>query len=427
MMAINNTLKELLKPVSIWPLIIFRIAFGAITALAALRFWTKGWIDELYLKPEFHFHYSAFHWVNIPGESVLYGLFAAKILLSIFIAAGFFYRISTALFFLTFTYIELLDKALYLNHNYLVAVLAFYLIFVPAHKCFSLDTFLKRCETKTEVADIYLLVIKIQLALVYFFAGIAKLNADWLIHGQPLNIWLKTKTELPLLGSLFEFDSTALVMSWSGMIFDLLIPFLLFHKRTVKWAYAWLVAFHLMTALLFPLGMFPWIMILTTLIFLNLKKTAPTVSTPKLSFSTAHKIVLCMLFLQVILPLRSFLYPGNSLWHEVGFRYSWKVMKVEKTGFVEFICHDPINDHKWLISPKDYLTSLQEMQMCYQPDMILEFAHFLSGKLGPEIKIYADSWVSMNGRIPQRFVKEKVDLVQLTSHEPSHWINKLKE
>ena len=430
MMETNKKLNLLLRPESILPLVVFRISFGLITAIASIRFWAKGWIEELYLQPEFHFHYWGFNWVNVPADTVVYLLFVVKIILSILIAIGLFYRIATVLFFLTFTYIELFDKALYLNHNYLVGLLAFYLIFLPAHKHFSLDAFWGRCETKIEVPNIYLLVIKLQLAMVYFFAGVAKLNPDWLINAQPLNIWLKTNTGIPLIGGLFELHSTALIMCWAGMVFDLLIPLLLFNKKCVKWAYFSLVIFHLFTAILFPIGMFPWIMIFCTLIFFDYRKPLEnfreTVPGKQTGLTPAQIMLTIFLIIQIILPLRHLLYSGNSTWHEVGFRFSWKVMKVEKTGAIDFICYDPVKNIKWRVSPEDHLTPLQRMQMSYQPDMILEFAAHLKQLHGDHIEIHADSWVSMNGRIPQRYVNEKVDLARLDNLSTGNWIYPLK-
>ncbi|MCM8529092.1 MAG: HTTM domain-containing protein, partial [Lentisphaeraceae bacterium] len=361
-----------------------------------------------------------------------YALFVLKILFAVFIAAGFLYRMSTLGFFLTFTYIELLDKTLYLNHNYLVCLLAFYLIFLPAQKLYSIDVLLGWCEEKAEVANIYLLVIKIQLALVYFFAGLAKINPDWLFSGQPLAIWLKTKSTLPFLGELFKLEITAIVMSWTAMLFDLLIPFLLFNKKTVRPAYGILVIFHLFTAVLFPIGMFPWIMIFSTLIFFDFKKfqIPSRASKPAAGFQvkTAHLLLLLMLTVQLIFPMRSLMYRNNSTWYEAGFRFSWKVMKVEKTGSIDFICFDSLQNKKWLVSPREHLSPLQEMQMSYQPDMILEFASFLKSRHKNDIEIYADSWVSMNGRNPQRFIKENIDLSKINRRTSSNtWIYDLQQ
>ena len=54
-------------------------------------------------------------------------------------ALGLWNRISTLLMFLDFTYVFLLDQTLYLNHFYLMALISFLMIFVPAHRAFSVD------------------------------------------------------------------------------------------------------------------------------------------------------------------------------------------------------------------------------------------------------------------------------------------------
>ena len=138
--AIKSGFQNLLsKQTSITPLVVFRIAFGLMMAGSALRFWVKGWIKPLYIDPEYHFKFYCFEWVKaLPGQG-MYWLFGALILLSLCIAAGFFYRVSATLYFLIFTYVELIDKALYLNHYYFISLLSFLMIFMPAHRAFSVD------------------------------------------------------------------------------------------------------------------------------------------------------------------------------------------------------------------------------------------------------------------------------------------------
>ncbi|OUT69176.1 MAG: hypothetical protein CBB76_08435, partial [Crocinitomicaceae bacterium TMED16] len=103
---------------SIAPLIIFRILFGIMMFLSTLRFMLNGWVHDLYIEPSYFFTYLGFDWVkpfDLYGISLLFGLL---LLSTIFIALGFFYRISTIVFFICFTYIELIDKTNYLNHYY---------------------------------------------------------------------------------------------------------------------------------------------------------------------------------------------------------------------------------------------------------------------------------------------------------------------
>jgi hypothetical protein len=111
--------------------------------------------------------------------------------------------------------------------------------------------------------------------------------------------------------------------------------------------------------------------------------------------------------LQLILPLRHILYPGNVLWTEEGFRWSWRVMLVEKTGTATFFITDPASGRTKTVYPGDYLTPQQEKQMSFQPDMILAFAHHLrdiEGSSGSPPIVRAEVSVSLNGRPGQLLV-----------------------
>ena len=57
---------------------------------------------------------------------------------------------------------------------------------------------------------------------------------------------------------------------------------------------------------------------------------------------------------------------------------------------------------------EEFLTELQERQMSFQPDFILEYAHYLgdhfTDKGVKDIEVYADSYVTLNGRMNKRFI-----------------------
>ncbi len=105
------------------------------------------------------------------------------------------------------------------------------------------------------------------------------------------------------------------------------------------------------------------------------------------------------------MPLRHLAYPGDLLWTEEGFRFSWRVMLVDKSGTAFFTVLDKSANKSWKVFPSDYLTPQQEKQMAYQPDMIL-FARFLEDEFAAQgreqrqgdVAVYAESYVSMNGR-----------------------------
>jgi vitamin K-dependent gamma-carboxylase len=100
---------------------LFRWGFGLLAAASALRFVAKGWVAELYLDPAFHFAW--FDWATVPTAPVLYGLFAAQVIGGLGTAYFERYRPWLVMWLVCFVYVELLDKALYLNHYVLMSVL----------------------------------------------------------------------------------------------------------------------------------------------------------------------------------------------------------------------------------------------------------------------------------------------------------------
>ena len=270
MMGINRWCHLLINHQSnIAPLVVFRIIFGAMMFASTLRFILKGWVEELYINPTYFFTYYGFDWIKPLNENGMYAIFGLMLVSSIFILFGFLYRINILVFFLVFTYVELIDKTNYLNHYYFVSLIAFILIFLPAHRFFSLDVFFGICKKKFSVPIWSINVIKLQIGLVYFFAGIAKLNYHWLIEAQPLTNWLKHQWEFPLIGEFLTQDYVAFLFSWGGALFDLTIFFILINSSLRIYGYVLVVLFHLMTSIMFPIGVFPLVMICSTLIFFS--------------------------------------------------------------------------------------------------------------------------------------------------------------
>ena len=257
----------LTAPVDPSSLALFRILFGVMMAAGMLRFMALGWVSELYVLPTFHFTWELFPWVRpLPG-ALMHLLFAALALLACGVAAGFCYRASIVLFFLGFTYVELIDKATYLNHYYLVSLLAGLLIFLPAHRALSIDVWRRPALAARTIPSWTVNLLRFQIAVVYVFAGLAKINTDWLLEAQPMRIWLAARSDIPFAGQLFTQPWVAYAFSWFGAVYDLTIVFFLIWHRTRLAAYVTVIVFHAMTAVLFPIGMFPWIMIVATSIF----------------------------------------------------------------------------------------------------------------------------------------------------------------
>lgn len=419
------------------PLAVFRALFGILMLWSIIRFAANGWISKLYIEPDFHFSYLGFEWVQPLGEWT-YLIFIICGLSSMFITIGFKYRISIITFFLSFTYIELMDKTTYLNHYYFISILSFLMIFLPAHAYYSFDAWKDENLRSQEVPSWTIDSIKLLLGIVYFYAGLAKLNSDWLLEAMPLQIWLPAKYSIPLLGDLLQQTWTHYAFAWGGAIYDLSIPFLLLYKRTRILAFGMVVIFHVLTRVLFPIGMFPYIMIASALIFFDaglhnkiLTKISEWLKITKSIFDNGKRyqfskawarktsigIVTIFFVLQLLIPFRYLLYPGELFWTEEGYRFSWRVMLMEKAGYANFKVVDPKNEQRFYVDNTEFLTRFQEKQMSAQPDFILEYAHFLEDHYQEEgiedPEIYVESYVALNGRISQPFVDPEVDLTEI--------------
>jgi hypothetical protein len=438
------------KKTSAAPLAVFRVAVGFMIFAGLVRFWNKGWISELYVKPRYFFPFYGFEWVRPLGDYT-YLLFAIGMLSAMLVMLGCFYRLSAITLFLSFTYIELIDKSTYLNHYYFISLLCLVLIFLPAHVFFSVDAFRNKTLLAGQIPAWCMDAIKLLVFILYFYAGLAKLNSDWLLQALPLKIWLPARNDMPVIGPLFNQHWVAFAFSWFGCVYDLLIVFFLLNRKTRVGAYIMVILFHFATALLFPIGMFPYLMIVTGLIFfspefhqkiiqqlgtwlklpsdfLNAKRSYEF--TPVANQFLIFGFSLFFVF-QLTFPFRYAFYTGELFWSEQGYRFSWRVMLMEKAGHAQFLVKDK-KGRQETVNNTEFLTTLQEKMMATQPDMILQYAHILKdfySKKGYESpQVYVDSYVALNGRLGRPLVNPLTDLAK--EHEsflPKSWIIPLND
>jgi len=443
-LALNKYLNQNTKAA---PLAAFRIFFGLMMFISIVRFWSYGWIDKLYIQPKFFFSYYGFEWVK-PIGPYTYLIFFICGLSALFVALGYKYRVAIITFFLSFTYIELMDKTTYLNHYYFISLLSLIMIFLPSNAYFSLDAKQNKQLAYQYIPKINIDVIKILLAIVYFYAGLAKLNSDWLIEGMPLKIWLPSKYDIPFLGDLLHKQWIIYLFAWGGALYDLSIPFLLFYKRTRVIAFILVIIFHVLTRVLFPIGMFPYIMIVSATIYFGasfheriLGWFASIIKAKKSYFDNGKILVyrsmkyvraktvffITFFVVQLILPFRHISYPDELFWTEEGFRFSWRVMLMEKAGYANFKVVDGANGQTFYIDNNDFLSSFQEKQMSFQPDFILEYAHYLRDHFEQQgysdVEVYVESFVALNGRRSKPFIDPNVNLAQEEeSFKHKNWI-----
>jgi vitamin K-dependent gamma-carboxylase-like protein len=437
----------LFKPVDISFLVFFRIVFGGIMLWEAYRYFAHGWITRYYVEPAVTFTYYGFSWVKPWPGSGMYIHFFVLGLAAACVMVGFLYRIATPVFFLAFTYFFLLDQTRYLNHFYLVCLISFLMCFLPAERAFSIDALLRR-KIRSDVVPAWTLwLLRAQVGIPYFYGGIAKLNRDWIHGGEPMRIWLSPLIKMPALGHLFASNWVVYSFVIGGLLIDLLVVPLLLWRRTRPFAFAAAVAFNLINAVIFEIGIFPWLMLGALLIFFPpdlLRRFARAFMSPGEEFpgavahemscpslSASQKLVAGLLttylLIQLIFPLRHYLYPGDVNWTEEGHNFAWHMKLRTKVGDAVFTVTHPRTGQTWTIKPQDYLKSHQMMKMTTKPELVLLFGHHLAEQKRREgyenVEVRARVMVSLNGREPQLLVDPDVDLAkEEVSLLPARWI-----
>lgn len=434
-------------PTSFLPLATVRLLFGLLLSFSAARFLYLDWVDTHYANVIFHPRYPYWEWLPIPTVQQIYWMYYAMIALGVMVAMGFFYRFVLFLSFIIFTWVELIDAAYYLNHYYFVSLTAFLLVFMPAHHYCSLDAiWLGRRKLQVNYSY-YLVILRVFVGAVYFFAGLAKFNEDWIFNALPLRMWLPAHGDMFLIGPLLSQTWIAFLFGWIGALFDTTVPFFLMIKKTRPWAFVVLCIFHILTGLLFPIGVFPIVMIAMATVFFSgdehrhfwsrffsvtkhQKEGVKIVFISGKSFLSeklCRVVVAGTLVFHLVFPLRSYFVSGNIFWHERGYRFSWRVMLMEKSGELMLSVKDLCDGSVRYVHNADYLTRHQEKQISFQPDLIIEYARYLNWLFHDDhpcgIEIYANAMVTLNGRPSRPLIYRDVDLLSVTRSTPyNQWV-----
>ncbi|MET0696970.1 MAG: HTTM domain-containing protein, partial [Acidimicrobiia bacterium] len=410
------------RPVDGASLAVCRIAVGLEGAVSIGRLFANGWIEALYVAPQHHLRFPGLAWVPVPPPWGVRTLAVVAGLAALATALGWRHRAAAALFALTFTWLEFVEATTFLNHYWLVSLMAALMVVVPANHAWSLDARAGRAGGPVPVGAV--LAIRLQLAAVYFFAGVAKLHPDWLFDGDPLRLWLPGRGEVPLIGPLLAAPGAALALSWAGALFDLTIVGFLLMRRTRLWAWLAVVVFHVVTWALFPqIGVFPWVMIALTTIFFApdwLRRlvartvTKPTPALPERAGWPAFATVALVIWVtvQVLLPIRHLAYHGDARWTGEGFRFAWNVLAVEKVGWVSFHITDS-KGRTWVDDGSGIYTESQLRVATAEPDMIAQMARALADEEGAGAEVRVDAYVSINGGEAERMIDPNIDLASL--------------
>jgi len=307
------------------------------------------------------------------------------------------------------------------------------MIFIPANRAYSVDAKLFPKIKSDWVPNWTLWWLRIQLGIAYFFGGVAKINSDWL-QGEPMRKWLSSRTDFPLIGQWFTEEWMVYLFVYSGLLLDLLIFPLLIFKKTRLPAAIVLTSFHLMNSELFAIGIFPWFMIVATLIFFppeklrfwkGLKSKRPA------SFVSSRLVLWGLgiyMLIQLTVPLRHFLFDGNVSWTEEGHRFSWHMKLRSKSTKIKFLITNLETESTSEVDLSKYLTKRQRKKIKSKPDMIFQFTHYLADEIVQGEKqnfvINVMSKCGLNGRPRAYLIDTIADLskVKYPFYKKADWI-----
>jgi hypothetical protein len=413
----------LFREVDASSLAVFRIGFGIILLYRCLSYLFIECIECQWLKPAFAFKYYGFEWVQpLPGRG-LHILVILMTLASIGVILGRFYRVCIVFFTLAFTYLFLLDQAYYLNHYYMVILFCAMLCVAPANRYLALDPKYNQGLGSSRIPYWPLFLMGAQLEIILIYAGLVKLNWDWL-NLEPLRSALSSHGDFPILGSLFVQDWSVAVAIYGVIALHLVGAPLLLVKRTRLTVLIIYACFHTLNHFVFTIDIFPWMTLFASLLLFDpdwpkqflawlrriwpgspLPVPAGNEGSPTPTAGSRQALVtgfvVVWLLVQVLVPLRHWIYPGNVAWNEEGHRFSWRMKLRAKPGVARFFVTDERND-VFLIKPVEFVTPLQARRMVCIPDMILQFAHYLGQSWEANghsnVKVIASVQCALNGR-----------------------------
>jgi hypothetical protein len=413
---------------------VFRILVGVLMLGEVVRWLGRGWIEDEFLAPAFLFKYYGFDWVAPASSAGLHLLFVALGVFAALVAVGLFYRVAVVGMLVAFGYVFLLNQATYLNQYYLLLLVAILLCVVPADREYSVRAWCTPSRQRV-VPRWSVWVLRLQFEVVLVFAGLVKLNADWLA-GQPLGIWFaQGDARLSSVATWLSVPGAAIAVSYAVVLLHLVGAPLLLWRRTRLAVFVVYLVFHLTNAVLLKIGLFPWLTVAGTLMFFDpdwprviarrlgvAGSSAPPVIAPGVTAIDTKPWVLGFLaaffVVQLLVPLRYLLYPGNVAWTNEGLMFAWRMKLDDRRGTARFVVRDAITGRTWEVDPREYLPVQQVERLATNPDMILQFAHYLEtvwnqDRAVPEVEVRAIVMCSLNGREPALLIDPDRDLTQV--------------
>ncbi len=435
MKSINNFL---FKQIDNSALIVFRVFFGLLIFLESVGAIFTGWVKRTLVDPEFTFSFIGFEWLQpLPGNGMYY-YFALMGVFGFLVMIGYKYRWSMLAFALMWAGVYFMQKASYNNHYYLLMVLSFVMVLVPANRYLSVDVKMNPKLKAIKMYNWHKWLIVGLMTITYTFGAINKVYPDWL-HAIPVQQFMLGKKHYFLIGDILQQRWVHYALSYLGIIFDALIVPALLYKPTRRIAFYCAIFFHIFNSIVFQVGIFPFLSLAFCLFFFDavtirnifLKKktlyTSSEVILPK-NHTLIKWGVLTFFAIQILLPARHWFIQDDVLWTEEGHRLSWCMMLRTKSGMINYKIVDKATGKSKIIDYRKMVSLKQTGMLSTKPDVIWQFVQHLKKQYqaeGKDIAVYAlHSKISVNGKKYEPFINPEIDLasVQWDPFRHSQWL-----
>ncbi|MBK6267350.1 HTTM domain-containing protein [Marivirga sp. S37H4] len=422
-------------------MVIFRTIFGFLITAEAWGAIMTGWVRRAFIDPVMTFPFIDFSWLHpLPGNGMYFYFFIMGCF-GVMVMLGYKYRLAIGSYTLMWSLVYFMQKTNYNNHYYLLVLLCFLMCFVPANRAFSLDAKYKPELKSSTCPNWCRLLFILQIGIVYTYAGIAKLNIDWLT-AESIRMLLLAKKNLWLVGDLLQERWAHYFIAYGGVMFDLFITPLLLWKSTRKWAFITSIFFHLFNSAVFQVGIFPFMGIAMCIFFFDpvtirriffksrIEKTNMLVYPVNRPLLAA---LMVWVLIQLVLPSRHWLYDSNVHWSEEGHRLSWRMMLRSKSGHVNFKVVNPANDSTEMVDKSKYLTFKQQRVIATRPDMCWQFVQVLKKDYAErgwsDAEIYANGKVRLNNGLRQPLYDPERNLAKVEWYRfrKSDWLLPMEE
>ncbi|XP_077099130.1 vitamin K-dependent gamma-carboxylase isoform X2 [Siphateles boraxobius] len=449
---------------------IFRFLFGMLMALDITQERGLSHLDFKYLDGVPVCRFPLFNFLKPLPMDWMFFVYFVMLLGAVGIMLGLFYRLACLMFVSTYWYVFFLDKTTWNNHSYLYGLIGFQLTLMDANRYWSLDGLRNPRKRNAHVPLWNYTLLRTQIFIVYFIAGVKKLDADW-VEGYSMKYlahhWLFDPFKMILPVELVSL----MVVHGGGLVLDLTAGYLLFFDATRPVAIFFVSYFHCMNSQLFSIGMFAYTMLATSPLFcypdwprrffgrfpeflwpvLPFISPAPSASsscvypnppsvpreqdethsgprptTP--SFKHKFRAFFTILYIteQLFLPYSHFITQGYNNWTNGLYGYSWDMMVHSRSHqHVKITYRDGVTGEVGYLNPGVFTQSRRWKD---HGDMLKQYATCLSENLPhfniSDPEIYFDIWVSINDRFQQRIFDPRIDIVKAdwSPFRPNPWL-----